>query len=85
VLERDLVDVVRVLHPDDDRLFTWWPFWQGAREQNFGWRLDYVLTSAPLASLARSAAVRSHTGKSDHAPVVVELDDVLPLAEQRRP
>jgi exodeoxyribonuclease-3 len=85
VLARDLVDVVRVLHPDDDRLFTWWPFWQGAREQNLGWRLDYVLTSAALAGRATSAEVRAQTGKSDHAPVVVELVDVLPAAQQGQP
>jgi exodeoxyribonuclease-3 len=74
VLGAGLVDVVRELHPDADRLFTWWPFWQGARDKNRGWRLDYVLTGAPLAARARSAEVRRETGKSDHAPVVVEFD-----------
>lgn len=74
VLEAGLVDVTRALHPDADRFYTWWPFWSGAREKNVGWRLDYVLASAPLAGRARLAEVRHQVGKSDHAPVVVELE-----------
>jgi exodeoxyribonuclease-3 len=74
VLESDLVDVCRALHPDADRMFTWWPFWQGAREKNRGWRIDYVLASPPLFERVRSAEVRRDVGRSDHAPVVVELD-----------
>jgi exodeoxyribonuclease-3 len=68
-----LVDVVRTLRPDDERLYTWWPYWRGAREKNRGWRIDYVLASEALAATAASCDVLRHIGTSDHAPVVVEL------------
>ena len=75
VLAAGLVDVCRVLHPDDDGLFTWWPYWREARANNVGWRLDYVLTSGIAAT---SAEVRTRVGTSDHAPVVVELQQEQP-------
>lgn len=73
LLAAGLVDVGRALHPDDDRLFTWWPMWKAARERNLGWRLDYVLASEAVAGRAQSCEVRRATGTSDHAPVVAEI------------
>jgi exodeoxyribonuclease-3 len=72
--EGDLVDVARALHPEDDRLYTWWAPWRNLRERNIGWRIDYVLMSAPLAARARRFASQREVGTSDHAPVVVVLD-----------
>lgn len=74
LLGAGLVDVGRALHPEDDRLFTWWPMWKGARARNLGWRLDYVLVSEAIAGGARACEVRRAVGSSDHAPVVLELD-----------
>lgn len=65
-----LVDVARSLDPDNDRLFTWWPFWKVARQRNLGWRIDYILASQALASRATSCAVHSGLIGSDHAPVL---------------
>jgi len=74
ILGRGLVDVGRALDPDNEGLFTWWAPWRNMRQRNIGWRLDYVLASAPLAERARRSAVLSDVGTSDHAPVVVEFD-----------
>jgi exodeoxyribonuclease-3 len=71
MLDHGLVDVGRKLAPDDERLFTWWPYWRQARERNLGWRIDYVLASRSLADRATEHAVRREIGTSDHAPVVV--------------
>jgi exodeoxyribonuclease-3 len=68
-----LVDVGRMLDPDNDRLFTWWPFWRSARERNLGWRLDYIFASKPIADRATTSTVMRETGTSDHGPVVVEF------------
>jgi exodeoxyribonuclease-3 len=65
-----LVDVGRALDPDNDALFTWWPPWRNMRERNIGWRIDYVLASAPLAATAQSCVVGARVGTSDHAPIV---------------
>ena len=71
VLAEGLVDATRVLFPDDERLFTWWPYWRSARARNLGWRLDYVLASAELS--AASCIIERETGSSDHAPLIVSL------------
>lgn len=68
-----LVDIARSLEPDNNRLFTWWPYWRSARERNLGWRLDYIFTSAALANGATRCTVMRDTGASDHAPVVAEV------------
>src|SRR5918999_2563201 len=74
ILARGLVDVGRALDPDNDNLFTWWAPWRKLRERNIGWRLDYVLASASLASKAVRCTAYREVGTSDHAPVVAEFD-----------
>ena len=75
LISRNLVDVGRALDPDNDNLFTWWAPWRNLRQRNIGWRIDYVLASAPLAATARSSSVQREVGTSDHGPVVVTLGD----------
>lgn len=72
VLGCGLQDVGRVLDPDNDHLFTWWPPWRGMRQKNQGWRIDYVLASASLKATA--SQVHPDIGTSDHAPVVVVVE-----------
>jgi exodeoxyribonuclease-3 len=74
VIAHGLVDVGRALDPDNDALFTYWAPWRNLRQRNIGWRIDYVLASAPLAARARRCAVLADFGTSDHAPVVAEFD-----------
>jgi exodeoxyribonuclease III len=78
ILERiigcGLVDLGRVLDPDNDGLFTWWAPWRNLRERNIGWRLDYVLPSESLAAQAVSCPVQKDIGTSDHAPVVATFN-----------
>jgi len=71
LLSRDLVDVGRVLDPDNDNLFTWWAPWRNLRQRNIGWRIDYVLASQSLAVRAATSTVQREVGTSDHGPVVV--------------
>lgn len=74
MLAAGLVDVGRALAPEDDRLFSWWPYWREARKRNVGWRLDYVFASTALAARAKTCHVLRDYGASDHAPVVAEID-----------
>jgi exodeoxyribonuclease-3 len=73
---RGLTDVGRKLAPEDDRLFTWWPYWRQAREKNIGWRLDYVLASPALAARATTCTVRRDFGTSDHGAVIATFADL---------
>jgi len=69
-----LVDAGRHLHPADDRLFTWWPYWRESRQRNIGWRLDYVLISEALLPRLTRCELMRDLGTSDHCPVVATLE-----------
>ncbi len=73
-----LRDVVRDRWPDE-RVFTYWDYRAGMFHQDLGMRIDLVLASDPVADRVRAAWVdreaRKGTGPSDHAPVMVDLDE----------
>ena len=73
-----LHDVVRERWPDR-RVFTYWDYRAGMFHQDLGMRIDLILASAPVAKRAKAAWVDRHarkgTGPSDHAPVILDLDE----------
>jgi exodeoxyribonuclease-3 len=73
MLSDGLVDVGRVLDPDNAELFTWWPPWRNLRSRNIGWRIDYQLASPALSGSALRSVSMREFGTSDHAPVVVSF------------
>jgi exodeoxyribonuclease-3 len=72
------VDAYRELHPDEPG-FTWWDYRQGHFHRKMGLRIDAHLVSAPLAGRIRECGIdrnfRKGTKPSDHAPLLLELDD----------
>ncbi len=79
LLALGLRDVVRDRWPDRERLFTYWDYRAGMFHQDLGMRIDLVLTGEPIAERVRAAWVDRHArkgrGPSDHAPVIVDLDE----------
>jgi exodeoxyribonuclease III len=73
IIGHGLVDLGRAMDPENDGLFTYWAPWRNLRQRNIGWRIDYVLVSAPLAAAATRCAVLADFGTSDHAPVMADL------------
>ncbi|HTU78252.1 MAG TPA: exodeoxyribonuclease III [Solirubrobacteraceae bacterium] len=73
-----LRDVVRDRWPGE-RVFTYWDYRAGMFHQDLGMRIDLVLASEPVASRVKAAWVdrqaRKGSGPSDHAPVIVDLDE----------
>jgi exodeoxyribonuclease-3 len=73
-----LHDVVRDRWPNE-RVFTYWDYRAGMFHQDLGMRIDLVLASGPVAGRVQAAWVdryaRKGTGPSDHAPVIVDLDE----------
>jgi exodeoxyribonuclease III len=65
------LDVARTLHPDDERMFTWWAPWRNMRQRNIGWRIDYVVASKSIAARVTDCTVLADVGTSDHAPVMM--------------
>jgi exodeoxyribonuclease-3 len=73
-----LRDVVRDRWPGE-RVFTYWDYRAGMFHQDLGMRIDLVLASASVAGRVKAAWVdrqaRKGSGPSDHAPVIVDLDE----------
>ncbi|HXD67131.1 MAG TPA: exodeoxyribonuclease III, partial [Solirubrobacteraceae bacterium] len=73
-----LRDVVRDRWPEE-RVFTYWDYRAGMFHQDLGMRIDLVLASGPVAHRVKAAWVdrqaRKGSGPSDHAPVIVDLDE----------
>eukprot|EP00624_Nannochloropsis_granulata_P007135 evm.model.NODE_6492_length_31877_cov_22.786146.13 len=77
-----LVDTFRVLHPKRPNAFTCWNNQTGARQTNFGRRIDYILASAGLCGIGgrapaiaqlSEAEVRQEVVGSDHCPVTARF------------
>ena len=73
-----LRDVVRDRWPGK-RVFTYWDYRAGMFHRDLGMRIDLVLATPPVAERVRAAWVDRHarkgSGPSDHAPVIVDLDE----------
>ena len=71
-------DVVRDRWPTE-RIFSYWDYRAGMFHRDLGMRIDLILASTPVADRVRAAWVDRHarkgTGPSDHAPVIVDLDE----------
>jgi exodeoxyribonuclease-3 len=73
-----LHDVVRDRWPNE-RVFSYWDYRAGMFHQDLGMRIDLILASAPVADRMQAAWIdrqaRKGTGPSDHAPVILDLDE----------
>ncbi len=73
-----LHDVVRERWPEE-RVFTYWDYRAGMFHQDLGMRIDLILAGGPVAERVKAAWVdrqaRKGSGPSDHAPVIVDLDE----------
>lgn len=69
-----LVDSFRSKHPEA-AAYSYWSYRGGARPQNRGWRIDYVMVSRELelAGAVHDAYIRGDVGGSDHCPVGVVI------------
>jgi len=71
------LDVFRQLHPERVQ-YTYWDYFRNSFENNWGWRIDHILATEPLAAKCRAAEVdlepRKAAGASDHTVVWAEFD-----------
>ncbi len=73
-----LHDVVRDRWPNE-RVVSYWDYRAGMFHQDLGLRIDLILASGPVADRVQAAWIdrqaRKGKGPSDHAPVIVDLDE----------
>jgi exodeoxyribonuclease-3 len=65
------------LFPQEDKSFSWWDYRDFGFRRNRGMRIDHILISDALKPLATSCIIdkapRKNERPSDHAPVVVDI------------
>jgi exodeoxyribonuclease-3 len=73
-----LRDVMRDRWPDE-RVFSYWDYRAGMFHQDLGMRIDLILVGETVAGRVQASWVDRHarkgSGPSDHAPVIVDLDE----------
>jgi exodeoxyribonuclease-3 len=79
-LEWGLHDSFRDLQPNATGRFTWWDYRAGNFHKNFGMRIDHLLPTDSLAKRVVAVEIdrEARKGKpipSDHAPLVLDLDE----------
>lgn len=69
-------DAFRALHPDRVQ-YTYWDYFRNALANNWGWRIDHILVTAPLQAECRAVEVdmkpRQAPAASDHTVVWAEF------------
>ncbi|MBP9667783.1 exodeoxyribonuclease III [Candidatus Saccharibacteria bacterium] len=73
LLQAGYVDTFRAANPELEGAYTWWTAWGNARANNVGWRIDYWLASADIASSVKAPQIHATQMGSDHCPVSIEL------------
>jgi len=68
------IDTFREFEKGEDH-YTWWSYMFQARSRNIGWRIDYFCISKELYSILKNAYILKDVMGSDHAPVVMEIND----------
>jgi exodeoxyribonuclease-3 len=80
LLDWGLHDTFREAHPDLRGRFTWWDYRAGNFHKNLGMRIDHLLVSDPIERRVVAIEIdrEARKGKpipSDHAPLVLDLDE----------
>jgi exodeoxyribonuclease-3 len=68
------VDSFRHFHTDPHH-YSWWTFRANARNNNKGWRIDYINVSEDLRDSLAGARILPDIAHSDHCPVFLQLTD----------
>jgi exodeoxyribonuclease-3 len=70
--EAGMVDSFRRVNFEPHQ-YSWWSFRANARNNNKGWRIDYINVSKALEGKIANAAILPHVKHSDHCPVQLHL------------
>jgi exodeoxyribonuclease III len=72
------VDVFRKLHPERVQ-YTYWDYFRNALANNWGWRIDHILATEPLAAHCTECDVdmepRKAAAASDHTIIWAKFDE----------
>ncbi|OWZ18710.1 Exodeoxyribonuclease III [Phytophthora megakarya] len=67
----NMFDTFRYFHPNQRKAFTCWNTVTGARQTNYGTRIDYIILDPTLLEYVSSCSIEAERLGSDHCPVVM--------------
>jgi len=73
-LSKGWIDSFRLKHEEPHRYSWWSQRFPSVRQQNKGWRIDYINVTDNLASQVLVAEIYPDVKHSDHCPVYLEID-----------
>ena len=68
------VDTFRFLNPDVPHQYTWWSYRANARNNNKGWRIDYISINKELSTKLKEAKIFPFDLQSDHCASYAVVD-----------
>jgi len=74
LLSTGFTDTFRQQHPDLTGAYSWWSYRANARQNNAGWRIDYVIVSDRFFENCQNASIYSEVLGSDHCPVGLDFE-----------
>lgn len=72
-IKSGFIDSFRYFNNQPDQ-YTWWSYRAGARNNNKGWRIDYLLAAQTLQTRLKRAVLLPEAKHSDHCPILLEID-----------
>lgn len=72
-MKNGFIDTFRMLNTEPNN-YSWWSYRANARNNNKGWRIDYLLADENLKSRIKRAYILPEAKHSDHCPVALEID-----------
>ena len=73
-IENEWIDTFREFHPEPHR-YTWWSQrFPTVRQNNKGWRIDYIMVTSALKENLVDADIYHDVKHSDHCPVGLDIN-----------
>lgn len=69
----NMVDSFRFINGNILDKYSWWSYRANARNNNKGWRIDYISVSDSISSKIKDASILKNVKHSDHCPVYIEI------------
>lgn len=73
-IESGFIDSFRYFNAEPHN-YSWWSYRANARNNNKGWRIDYLMASTPLKEQLKRAYILPEAKHSDHCPIGLEIAD----------
>lgn len=81
LLSLGYIDTFRHTYPEK-KAYTWWPYMNGLRERDIGWRIDYFFVTKSFESLINDVFTQREILGSDHGPYGLILNKSAEIAER---